>query len=83
MFVDSHAHIDGTEYDTDRAEVIVRAAAAGVTKILNVGTGDPRGDAFERAVQLAREHEHIFAAVGVHPHDAKLYDDAAEAKISG
>ncbi len=83
MFVDSHAHIDGPEYDTDREEVIVRAAEAGVTRILNVGTGDPHSNAFERAVDLSNRNESIFAAVGVHPHDAKLYDDAAEIKING
>ena len=82
MFVDSHAHIDGPEYDVDREEVIVRATEAGVTTVLNVGTGDPHSGAFERAVNLATEHEHIFAAIGVHPHDARLYDDAAEAKTS-
>jgi TatD DNase family protein len=78
MFIDSHCHIDGPEYDTDRAEVIARARAAGVTTMLNVGTGDPHGDVFERAVQLAEEHEEIYAAIGVHPHDARLFDDAVE-----
>ena len=82
MFVDSHAHIDGPEYDTDRDEVINNARLAGVTTILNVGTGDPHGDAFERAVALAQANENIYAAIGVHPHDAKLYDDAAEEKIN-
>jgi TatD DNase family protein len=81
MFIDSHAHIDGPEYDADRPEVILRAREAGVTTILNVGTGDPHSGAFERAVQLANDHQEIFAAIGVHPHDAKLYDDAAEARI--
>lgn len=81
MFVDSHAHIDGPEYDADRDEVIARATEAGVLTILNVGTGDPHGGAFERAVQLSERHQSIYAAVGVHPHDAKLYDDAAEARI--
>ena len=81
MFIDSHAHIDGLEYDADREEVIARAHAAGVHTILNVGTGDPHSDAFERAVSLAETHTSLYAAVGVHPHDAKLYDDAAEAKI--
>lgn len=81
MFVDSHAHIDGPEYDSDRNDVIMRAREAGVTTILNVGTGDPHSDAFQRAVRLTSEHENIYAAIGVHPHDAKLYDDAAEAKI--
>jgi TatD DNase family protein len=81
MFIDSHAHIDGPEYDADREEVITRAAAAGVTTILNVGTGDPNSGAFERAASLAAAHKDIYAAIGVHPHDAKLYDDAAEARI--
>jgi TatD DNase family protein len=78
MFIDSHCHIDGPEYDADRADVIARAREAGVTTMLNVGTGDPHSDAFSRAVELAEQHSEIFAAVGVHPHDAKLFDDAAE-----
>ncbi len=81
MFIDSHAHIDGPEYDADREEVIKRATDAGVTTILNVGTGDPHSGAFERAASLAATHKNIYAAIGVHPHDAKLYDDAAEARI--
>ena len=78
MFIDSHCHIDGPEYDTDREEVIARARAAGVTTMLLVGTGDPHTDVFDRAVELSGQHEEIYAAVGVHPHDAKLFDDAAQ-----
>lgn len=80
-FIDSHCHIDGAEYDTDRFEVIARAREAGVRTMLNVGTGDPHSGALERAVELAEKHEDIYAAVGVHPHDAKLFDDAAEQKL--
>lgn len=80
-FVDSHCHIDGPEYDADREEVIARALDAGVTAMLNVGTGDPGSGAFERAVELAEKHETIFAAIGVHPHDAKLFDDDAEKRL--
>ena len=80
MFVDSHAHIDGPEFDADREDVIQRAHAAGVSAILNVGTGDPHSGAFERAVELGRNHEAIYTAIGTHPHDARLYDDAAEEK---
>ena len=40
MFIDSHAHIDGDDFDIDRNEVIERAHAAGVSLILNVGTGE-------------------------------------------
>src|SRR5215216_691641 len=52
--------------------------AAGVRAILNVGTGDPRGGNFERAVAVAEKYEGVYAAAGVHPHDARLYDEAAE-----
>jgi TatD DNase family protein len=78
MFVDSHAHIDGGEYDADRDEVVARARAAGVRAILNVGTGEPRSGNFERAVAVAEKYEGVYAAVGVHPHDARLYDGEAE-----
>jgi len=81
MFIDSHAHIDGHEFDSDRKEVIERAHAAGVSTILNVGTGDPHSGAFERAVELGKVHQSVFTAIGTHPHDARLYDDAAEEKI--
>ena len=80
MFVDSHAHIDGPEFDADREQVIDRAHAASVTAILNVGTGDPHSGAFERAIELGKSHETIYTAVGTHPHDARLYDDEAEEK---
>lgn len=81
MFVDSHAHIDGEEFDADRDEVLARARAAGVRAILNVGTGDPHGGNFGRAVALAEKYEGVYAAVGVHPHDAKLFDETAEALL--
>ena len=81
MFIDSHAHIDGPEFDADREAVIDRAQAAGVSTILNVGTGDPHSGALERAVELSRQHASIYTAVGTHPHDARLYDDRAEEKI--
>jgi TatD DNase family protein len=81
MFVDSHAHIDGPEFDADRDEVIQRARDAWVDLILNIGTGDPHSGALERTVDLASRNENIYAALGTHPHDARLFDDAAEDKI--
>ncbi len=82
MFVDSHAHLDGEEFEADRAEVIARALSAGVNRILTIGTGDPHSDALEKAIKLAENYDEVLAAVGVHPHDARLYDDAAEAKLT-
>ena len=81
MFVDSHAHIDGEEFDADRDEVVARAREAGVGAILNVGTGDPHAGNFERAVAVALKYEGVYAAAGVHPHDARLYDEAAEHRL--
>ena len=81
MFIDSHAHVDGPEFDADREEILKRAETAGVVTILNVGTGDPHSGALERAVEFGRRHENIYTAIGTHPHDARFYDDAAEAKI--
>ncbi len=82
MFVDSHAHIDGPEFDADREQVIQRARDAGVSAILNVGTGDPNSGALERAVELAEKHADVYTAVGTHPHDARLFDDNAEQRIA-
>jgi TatD DNase family protein len=82
MFIDSHAHIDGTEFDADRSDVIQRARDAGVSTILNIGTGDPHAGVLERAVELAEKHADVYVAIGVHPHDARLFDDAAEQRIT-
>ena len=81
MFIDSHAHVDGPEFDADREQVMERAQAAGVSVILNVGTGDPHSNAFERAVELGKSNSAIYTAIGTHPHDARLYDDKVEEKI--
>lgn len=81
MLIDSHCHIDGEAFDEDRNDVVRRAREAGIAAMLNVGTGDPHSDDFRKAVAVAEQYDNVFAAVGVHPHDAKLYDDAAEAHL--
>jgi TatD DNase family protein len=78
ILVDSHCHIDGEQFDADRDDIVTRARDAGVAAMLNVGTGDPHSGDFRRAVTVAEGYENVFASVGVHPHDAKLYDDKAE-----
>lgn len=82
IFVDSHCHIDSAEFDADRDEIIKRARDAGVEMMLVVGTGDAqRFENFTRVIELAQKHENIFAAIGVHPHDAKTYDAASEKRL--
>ncbi len=80
-FIDSHCHIDGEAFDADRDEIVQRARIAGVAAMLNIGTGDPHSDDFKKAVAVAERYDNVFAGVGVHPHDAKLYDDAAETHL--
>jgi TatD DNase family protein len=79
--IDSHCHIDGEAFDEDRDEVVQRARDAGVGVMLNIGTGDPHTDDFRQAVAVAERYDNVYASVGVHPHDAKLYDDRAEAHL--
>lgn len=78
IFVDSHCHIDGEAFDADRDEVVERARNAGVKAMLVVGTGNPHNGEIAKAVAAAEKYENVFASVGVHPHDAKEYDDKAE-----
>ena len=80
MFIDSHAHLDGPEFDRDREQVIDRARNAEVDLVLNVGTGDPHSEAFERAIDFGKKYDHVYTAVGTHPHDARHYDDRAQQK---
>jgi len=82
MLIDSHCHIDGDAFDEDRDEVVKRAKDSGVGTMLNIGTGDPHSDDFRKAVAVAEKYDGVYASVGVHPHDAKLYDDKAEQHLS-
>ena len=67
--VDSHCHLDDKRFDADRDAVVERALAAGVTKMVSIGTGDGPPD-LEVAVRVAERYECVLATVGVHPHDA-------------
>ena len=69
MLFDSHAHLDDEKFDSDRDEMLARAAAAGVTNMLCAGA-DMESSA--RAVALAKKHAGVYASVGMHPHDARL-----------
>jgi TatD DNase family protein len=75
--IDSHAHIQGAEFAADREEVLARARAAGVAKIVVVG-GAGELASNEAAVALATSDAGLSATVGMHPHDAK---DVSEADL--
>src|SRR5579859_6865876 len=74
MLIDTHAHLDYTDFDADRAEVIARATEAGVTEIISIGT---RVDSSARAVELAENFPNIWATVGIHPGEVDSAPDDA------
>jgi TatD DNase family protein len=81
MWLDSHVHVTAPEFDADRDAVLARARAAGVEEMIAVGAGWGL-DANEAAVALAAREPGVWAAVGVHPHDARLLDDAGRARLA-
>ena len=67
VFFDTHAHLDYPDYEKDFPEVLARAQAAGITKIISIATDL---DSSRRALALAEGHPMIYAAVGWHPGNA-------------
>jgi TatD DNase family protein len=76
VFVDSHAHLEGHRFDSDREQVIARAREGGVETIVAIGNGDGPVN-FDCGIQLAEKYDFIYATIGIHPHEAKLADQAA------
>ena len=75
---DTHVHLQAPAFAADLDAVLDRARAAGVRRFLCAGYDLPSS---RDAVDLAGRHPDVLAAVGVHPHDAKTYDDAVEADL--
>jgi TatD DNase family protein len=67
MLIDSHAHLDFSQFRDDRDAVVRRAREAGLTAIINVATDLASS---ERSIELSAHYPMIYATVGVHPHDA-------------
>ena len=72
MLIDSHAHLEMKEFDSDREEVIKRAGEEGVDFIVTVGTNLKLS---LKAIALADKYENIYATVGIHPHDVAKTDE--------
>jgi TatD DNase family protein len=72
MLIDSHAHLEMREFDSDRGEVVRRAKEAGIDAIVTVGTN--LRDCL-KALAIAAQYEFVYAALGVHPHDVKGIDE--------
>ncbi len=75
FFVDSHCHLDDSEFDADREAVIERAHAAGLRYLLAVGGGVGPGEDLGAAIPIAESQDWIHATVGIHPHFAQQARD--------
>jgi TatD DNase family protein len=74
MLIDTHAHLDFPDFANDLGDVIRRAADAGVTRIITIGTSI---ESSRRAIELAEKYPAVYAAIGVHP----SYADEAEEDV--
>ncbi len=79
MIIDTHCHLDQPQFDDDRAAVLDRAAAAGVTTII-----DPATDlaSCHKILALSEAYPEVYAAVGVHPNDCAGFDDETLAELA-
>jgi TatD DNase family protein len=85
MLVDTHCHIHESTYPLGVADVLAKARSAGVSKLICVGTSETSS---REAVEFAKQHENVYASIGVHPHDTKdgynlssLVNEREEGKI--
>lgn len=67
LLFDTHCHLDEEAFDVDRAEVVTRASAAGVSRLLTIGTTAPTS---RRAVEIAAQFPSVYAVVGIQPNYA-------------
>lgn len=72
MLVDSHCHLDYNDFEDDFEEIIENAKASGVSLMLNAGNNLAE---FDNQLEISEQYPFIYAAVGVHPHNAKEYPD--------
>jgi TatD DNase family protein len=76
--IDSHCHIDFKEFAGKTDEIVGNALEAGVHTLINIGANLQTSI---NSVALSKKYDCIYATVGVHPHDAKIYNDEIEVKL--
>lgn len=71
MLIDTHAHLDFPEFSPDDIEKVIRSAQeGGIEYIINIGASLPRS---MKSVELTARYERVYAAVGIHPHEADTF----------
>ena len=77
-FIDSHCHLDFPKFHADLEQTIERAFAAGAVALVNIGVDLPTS---KSSVSLASRYRLVYAAIGVHPHDAKTLSSEVLEKL--
>lgn len=77
--IDTHTHLNDSKFEADLDEVVARAFQAGVQRMVVCGFDMESSRA---AVEIAGHYDGVYATVGVHPHDAKSFDDDARATLA-
>jgi TatD DNase family protein len=78
MWIDTHCHLNDPEFQADCPDVVASAREAGVERLIVAGYDL---ESSRRAVELAERYEPVYAAVGIHPHDAKIWNDTIAAEL--
>jgi len=78
MIWDTHAHLDDPVYTVDFEEVIARMKSSGISRVTNVGYDLPSS---ESSLRLAQNFDFIYAAIGIHPHNAEETTEKTWAKL--
>jgi TatD DNase family protein len=76
MFFDSHAHLESSRFEGDLESVMERARSAGVTRIMTCGSDLATSAG---CVEIARAYSGVYAAAGIHPHEARTLGDGGDA----
>jgi TatD DNase family protein len=80
MLIDTHCHLDFPEFDIDRDDVVRRANASGVSRIINIGSSLTGS---KRSLELAATYPCVWATVGIHPHEADACDKNTALRLRG
>jgi TatD DNase family protein len=81
VWLDSHCHVTADDFAEDRSSVLDRAESGGVETVIAIGSGYGI-EHNARAVTLAGADARVYAAVGVHPHEASELSDALRAELT-
>ncbi|MCX8505152.1 MAG: TatD family hydrolase [Alphaproteobacteria bacterium] len=79
MLIDSHCHLDFPDFSNDQAEVVARARQAGVGQMITIAT---KFDTLDAALAIAQKYDGVYAAFGIHPHEAASTDALSDAELS-